>query len=260
MKPDLTIAQIKELIYNGKFTEDQYIAFKNDSRKGVQKLVEQYEKKQEHKLKLQRQYEEMQAFENHYLQEGKQFIAGVDEAGRGPLAGPVVAAAVILPSDFYLEGLNDSKQLTGSNRALFFDTIKKEAISYGIGVIPSEKIDEINIHEATKLAMHKALNQLDPNPDHVLIDAVELPDIRISYDALIKGDARSISIAAASVLAKVTRDRYMETLHNAFPAYQFESNMGYGTKKHMQAIREHGITQYHRRSFSPVRKAIYGGE
>ncbi|MYL33125.1 ribonuclease HII [Pontibacillus yanchengensis] len=260
MKSDFTIAYIKELINNEQFTEEQYIAFQKDSRKGVQKLLEQYEKKQKHKRALQHQFEEMQSFEKHYFQEGKQYIAGIDEAGRGPLAGPVVAAAVILPIDFHLVGLNDSKQLTGSNRNLFFESIKQEAISYGIGVIPSEVIDELNIHQATKLAMRKALSQLDPFPDHVLIDAVELTDISVSYDALIKGDTRSISIAAASVLAKVTRDRYMETLHNAFPEYQFGNNMGYGTKEHMQAIQEHGITQYHRRSFSPVRKAIYGGE
>lgn len=198
---------------------------------------------------------EMSAYENELFAYGKKVVAGIDEAGRGPLAGPVVAAAVILPQHFYLPELNDSKRLTKKKRKEQFEYIV-ETCDYGIGFGTVEEIDRLNILEATKLAMIRALEHLKTPPDHVLIDALSLP-IAIPQTAIVKGDAVSKSIAAASIVAKVTRDRYMEQLHEVYPMYGFNQHYGYGTKAHLDAIARFGITPEHRKSFEPIRTAFH---
>jgi len=180
---------------------------------------------------------------------GKQYVAGVDEVGRGPLAGPVVTAAVILPADFSLLGVNDSKKLSPKQRDVLFDQIKEAALCYAFGWRSPERIDEINILEATKEAMVEAVNGLKIRPDHVLIDAVKLPALEIPQTPIIHGDAVSVSIAAASILAKVTRDRYMVEMAEKYPGYAFESNKGYGTKAHYEGLARLGPCEIHRRTF-----------
>jgi len=192
----------------------------------------------------------MKEYENELYNKGIKYIAGVDEVGRGPLVGPVVTAAVILPVDFYDERINDSKKVTEKKREMLYDVIMENAVSVGIGMSSSEAIDEINILEATKKAMKEALNNLSVKPEHVLIDAVKL-DIDIPSTSIIKGDAKSQSIAAASIIAKVTRDRMMYELDKEHPEYDFAHNKGYGTKKHIEAIRKYGILKEHRKSFAP---------
>ncbi|WP_430785965.1 ribonuclease HII [Virgibacillus flavescens] len=251
-----SIAEIKQLMNGDNFTETELIQLKEDSRKGVQKLCEIYEKHRRKEQALENQFIEMSMYETKCYSNGCKFVAGIDEAGRGPLAGPVVAAAVILPRDFKLIGLDDSKQLNESKRHDFFHIIKEQAVSFGISIISNHKIDELNIYEATKLAMYDAISQLDPTPDHILIDAVTLDRLPCTSEAIIKGDQKSISIAAASILAKVTRDNMMKNVHKDFPNYDFASNMGYGTKNHLNALNQYGITPFHRKSFSPVRNII----
>jgi ribonuclease HII len=209
--------------------------------------------------------EEMALFEQGYC-----FVAGLDEAGRGCLAGPVVAAAVILPlapapatpddSDnapdimTRLAGVNDSKQLPEAMRERLYDVIMQHALAFGIGIGAVEVIDERNILQATKHAMRLALKQLSPSPQALLLDALLLPDIALPQRSIIKGDARCLSIAAASILAKVTRDRLMIQLHSQYPDYGFNQHKGYGTPAHLAALHQHGATPHHRRSFAPVRE------
>lgn len=184
-------------------------------------------------------------------------IGGVDEVGRGPLVGPVVAACVILPEEgkFSLDGLTDSKKLSEKKRDELFIKIKEEALAIGIGIIDEEKIDEVNIYEATKLAMKEAINNCPIKPEHVLIDAMPL-DIDIPTTSIIKGDIKSITISAASVIAKVTRDKMLYELDKQYPMYDFKDNKGYPTKKHLEAIEKYGIIKEHRRSYGPVKKYL----
>lgn len=192
----------------------------------------------------------MKEFETELYNNGINFIAGIDEVGRGPLVGPVVTAAVILPKDFYDERINDSKKLTEKKRELLYDVIMENAISAGVGISSENVIDEINILNATKRAMLEAVNNLSVKPEHLLIDAVKL-DTDIPQTSIIKGDAKSESIAAASIIAKVTRDRMMIELDKIHPEYDFKHNKGYGTKKHIEAIRKYGIIKEHRKTFAP---------
>lgn len=192
----------------------------------------------------------MKEFEMELYNKGINFIAGIDEVGRGPLVGPVVTAAVILPKDFYDERINDSKKLTEKKRELLYDVIMENAISVGIGISSEDVIDEINILNATKRAMLEAVNNLSVKPEHLLIDAVKL-NTDIPQTSIIKGDAKSESIAAASIIAKVTRDRMMIELDKIHPEYDFKHNKGYGTKKHIEAIRKYGIIKEHRKTFAP---------
>ncbi len=202
----------------------------------------------EEKLALERQrLEGMREFENKYSDLGA--VAGIDEAGRGPLAGPVVAAAVILPKDIFLPFLNDSKKVTEKRRDVLFDQIKQEAIAYGIGIASNALIDEINILQATYEAMREAISKLSKTPDILLVDAVHIPDINIKQVGIVKGDAKSVNIAAASILAKVTRDRLMLEYDKIYPEYGFASNKGYGTAKHIEALKAYGACDIHRRSF-----------
>lgn len=183
-------------------------------------------------------------------------IAGVDEAGRGPLVGPVVAAAVILPKNYHLEGLNDSKQLSEKKREEFFKVLKEEAISIGVGIVSAKEIDEINILEASRKAMYIALNNLDVKPEYILSDAMSLNDIDIPSKPIIHGDALSLSIAAASVIAKVTRDHMMVELDKKYPEYNLKKHKGYPTKEHLELIKKYGINEEYRKTYKPVRKII----
>ena len=190
-------------------------------------------------------------YELELKEQGIKLIAGVDEVGRGPLIGPVVAAAVILPVNFKLDGLTDSKKLSEKKREEYYQIIKKEAIAIGVGVISEKRIDEINIYEATKEAMKEAIKNLTVTPEHILIDAMPL-ELDIPTTSIIKGDLLSISISAASVIAKVERDHMLYEIDKEYPMYDLKNNKGYGTKKHINAIKEYGITKYHRLSFKPV--------
>jgi len=202
----------------------------------------------EEKLALERvRLEGMREFENKYSDLA--YVAGIDEAGRGPLAGPVVAAAVILPKDIFLPFLNDSKKVTEKRRDVLFDEIKQNAIAYGIGIASNTLIDEINILQATYEAMREAINSLEKTPDVLLVDAVHIPDINIKQVGIVKGDAKSVNIAAASILAKVTRDRIMAEYDKIYPDYGFASNKGYGTATHIAALKEVGPCAIHRKSF-----------
>ena len=187
---------------------------------------------------------EMLKIEDSLYSEGYEYICGIDEAGRGPLCGPVVAAAVILPKDKYIEGVNDSKKLSPKKREKLYDDIKKEAISVGIGIVDVDIIEEINILNATKLAMIKAIK-----PDYLLIDGNQLIDIDIEKQTVVSGDAKSESIAAASIIAKVTRDRMLINFDKLYPEYGFAKHKGYGTKIHIEAIKKYGLTPIHRKSF-----------
>lgn len=187
--------------------------------------------------------------ENEIYDSGVKLICGVDEAGRGPLAGPVCAAAVILPRGFVIEGLNDSKKLSEKKRDALFDLIKESAISYGIAFATVEEIESLNILSATMLAMNRAIKQLSPVPELALIDGNRNKEIEINSQCVVKGDSRCADIAAASILAKVTRDRYMLEMAEKYPEYHFEKHKGYGTKLHYEALREHGPSDIHRMSF-----------
>ena len=191
-------------------------------------------------------------YEKELRSTGITLIGGVDEVGRGPLVGPVVAACCVLPENFDLDGLTDSKKLSEKKRDYFFEEIKRQAITYGIGIVDEKRIDEINIYQATKEAMIMAINKCDPKPEHVLTDAMKL-DIDIPVTPIIKGDLKSITISAASVLAKVTRDRMMYELDKKYPMYDFKNNVGYPTKTHLEAIDKFGIIPEHRRSYGPVK-------
>ena len=194
---------------------------------------------------------ELSKFEKEYNSKGYELIAGIDEAGRGPLAGPVVAAAVILPKGCMIEGVNDSKKVSEKKREKLYDEIIENSISWGVGIIDNTVIDDINILEATRLAMHEAINKLETKPEFIFIDAEKKVDTNgVPYLPIIKGDALSISIAAASIIAKVTRDRIMRMFDKIYPEYGFEKHKGYGTKMHIEAIKSNGLTPIHRRSFT----------
>lgn len=248
-----TIAMIKGLLAHGTVDDEILINLKKDQRKGVHKLIKTYEKKQQQKKEMAKKFAEMCHYENERYLQGETYVAGVDEAGRGPLAGPVVAAAVILPKDFTLLGLTDSKQLSKQMREYFYDMIVNQAIDYAVSVRSNQVIDDINIYEATKQVMIDSIQQLNQRPDHVLVDAMELHLPNMSCTSIIKGDQKSITIAAASIIAKVTRDQLMSDIHEKYPMYDFHSNMGYGTKHHLHMLTTYGITPYHRKSFGPVR-------
>jgi len=201
--------------------------------------------------------EKMMEAEKRLWNEGYEFIAGVDEAGRGPLAGPVYAAAVILPKDIRLDGINDSKKLTPKKRDELFDEIIEKAVAYSVCAIDEKVIDEINILNATHLAMNKAVLNLKTKPQYVIIDGNSIKGMELPHETIVKGDAKSISIAAASILAKVSRDRYITKMAETYPEYHFEKHKGYGTKEHTDAILQYGACPIHRRTFL---KKLLGGE
>jgi ribonuclease HII len=197
--------------------------------------------------------ERISAYERSCREKGYRLIGGIDEAGRGPLAGPVVAACVILPEGFLAEGVNDSKKVPPERRERLFDVILEAAVAVGTGIVDGETIDRINILQATKLAMRKAVEGLGTKPDILLIDALRLEDVPIDQMPIVKGDAKSISIAAASIVAKVTRDRIMIEWDRRYPEYGFARHKGYGTAEHLEAIRRHGVCEIHRKTFTGCR-------
>lgn len=252
-----TIKEIEEILKKSNHTLDHsFLAeLKSDHRKGVQLLYNKWLKEQEEMKKLKEKYDQMSSFENELHLQNIHMIAGVDEVGRGPLAGPVVAAAVILGEDFFLPGLNDSKALSEKKREIFYQYIMNHAVSVGIGSATAQEIDMYNIYQATKLAMKRAIHNLTMPPEYLLVDAMEIP-LPIPQKSIIKGDAKSISIAASSIVAKVTRDRYMKDLGEKYPHYGFENHMGYGTAQHLKSIEKYGVIEEHRRSFAPVKEYV----
>jgi ribonuclease HII len=253
MSKPYTISEAENIIKEIKDEDDTlFQSFLEDDRKGIRKLITRWYKERKQEKFLQEEFLRMSEFEQKLYMRGFEFIAGIDEVGRGPLAGPVVAAAVILPRDFSLPGLNDSKKLSEKQRENFYEYIVKHAVSIGTGIISPEEIDRLNIYQASKKAMITALSSLDAEPGHLLIDAMELGSPYPEW-SLIKGDARSISIAAASIIAKVTRDKLMAEYGKIHSGYGFEKNMGYGTKEHLDGLKLLGPSPIHRKSFAPVK-------
>ena len=245
MNKPLSIAAIKEQLQEIRSLEDpRWTTIRADSRKGVQAAIKSWE----------RNYQLDLAFEEELKANGRLAIAGIDEVGRGPLAGPVVAAAVILPAELPFLPVNDSKQLSAKKREQLYDQIMAIA-DVGIGLISPETIDAVNIYEATKLAMMQAIANLKQEPDSLLIDAMKLP-LPIEQQSIIKGDAKSVSIAAASIVAKVYRDRLMSEYAIQYPYYGFEKNAGYGTQLHLSGLESHGITPIHRKTFDPIKSML----
>lgn len=249
----LSISAIKAELKTIISAEDHRLAeFRQDTRKGVQLAISQWQRQQDKQVALAEKYREMSIFENEKKSQGFQAICGIDEVGRGPLAGPVVAAAVILNDEHEILGLNDSKQLSAHKREELVKEFKKNARAIGIGEATAEEIDQLNIYQATKVAMQRAIDQLQITPDFLLIDAMVL-DNGLPQEKIIKGDARSVSIAAASIIAKVYRDEWMAEYGERYPAYGFAKNAGYGTREHLQAIEEQGILPIHRKTFAPIK-------
>lgn len=223
-----------------------------DTRAGVQSAINKRKRELQKQVEEDLRLEKMLTYEKELYAQGIQLIAGVDEVGRGPLAGPVVAAAVILPENCKIPGLNDSKKIPKSKHQAIYQAVLDQALSIGIGVKDNRIIDQVNIYEATKLAMLEAIQELEPQPQHLLIDAMKL-DLPISQTSIIKGDANSLSIAAASIVAKVTRDQMMTEYDQEYPGYDFAQNAGYGTSKHLEGLEKQGVTPIHRRSFEPIK-------
>ena len=244
-----SISAIREIFAAASETElpALYLEYEEDSRAGVQNLIQKYQKQEEALKKERERTEQMKIYEHKYEDLG--WICGIDEVGRGPLAGPVVAGAVILPRDSKIRYLTDSKQLTAKKRDELYDVIMREAVAVGIGYASPARIDEINILQATYEAMREAISKLSVKPDVLLNDAVKIPQVDIRQVPIIKGDAKSVSIAAASIVAKVTRDRLMEEYDKVLPGYGFASNKGYGSAEHIAALKEIGPSPIHRQSF-----------
>ena len=248
----MTISEIREILL-GSPSEEFLVELELDQRVAVKKLLQAYHKRIEKAALERERFHNMLSYERQYYDEGAKLIAGVDEAGRGPLAGPLVIAAVVMPQEFFISGLNDSKQISASKRDKLYDEILQKALSVSVNIVSISNIDELNIYRATQQGMAEVLLHLDKQPDVALIDAMPVEAGDIKTVSLVHGDALSASIAAASIIAKVTRDRIMEKLDTLYPAYKFANNKGYGSKDHMQAIDQDGVTEWHRRSYEPVK-------
>ena len=248
-----TIKEIKEQLASIQRLDDPLLTeWEQDSRSGVIQAIAKRKKEIQKRLDEDERLEGMLAYEKECYAREIELIAGVDEVGRGPLAGPVVAAAVILPKGCKISGLNDSKKIPKSKHKEIYEAVLQNAVAIGIGIKDNQVIDQVNIYEATKLAMMEAIGQLEPQPQHLLIDAMKL-DFPIPQTSIIKGDANSLSIAAASIVAKVTRDQMMEEFDLEYPGYDFAQNAGYGTANHLAGLHKLGVTPIHRRSFEPVK-------
>ncbi len=250
----MTISEIKTALQNEtSFSSPLVESLRHDSRKGVQQALLALEKRIEDNEKKVSAFHHRFDYERKFWQSGVKYVAGIDEVGRGPLAGPVVTAAVIVNDDFNLIDVTDSKQLSASQRENLYLKIINEAVEVNIAVKDNQEIDKENIYHATQLAMIEAVNGLKHKPQRLIVDAVPL-DIDIMQTTLIKGDQKSISVAAASIVAKEYRDHLMKTYDQIYPGYDFADNMGYGTAKHLDGLRKFGITPIHRKLFAPVKK------
>ncbi|HFI2447981.1 TPA: ribonuclease HII [Streptococcus suis] len=229
-----------------------------DDRAGVQAAIKKRRKELEKEAAEDARLEAMLSYEKALYENGVELIAGIDEVGRGPLAGPVVAAAVILPKGCKIRYLNDSKKIPKSKHEAIYQEVMERALAVGVGVKDAAVIDQVNIYEATKLAMLESLGQLSQEPEHLLIDAMKL-DTSIPQTSIIKGDANSLSIAAASIVAKVTRDKMMADYDKEFSGYGFAKNAGYGTAEHLEGLNKLGITPIHRKTFEPIKSMVTGG-
>jgi ribonuclease HII len=252
----MTIKEIKDLLTTNELSRNILKELAVDQRNGVRVLLQQYERMQGKKKVIEDQWQRMTIHEQGLRNAGIKTIAGVDEVGRGPLAGPVVAAAVVLPDDFYLPGLNDSKKLSIRQREEFYEMIVCNALDYSISFADAEIIDEINIHQATMKVIRQAVSGLHVSPEICLVDGLEVSGLGVAQKAIVGGDGASITIAAASVIAKVTRDRWMNEAALRYPAYGFERNAGYGTPDHLRSIGQHGPCPLHRQTFAGVKEWI----
>lgn len=251
-----TIKEVKAALAEVSQLDDTlFTQLATDSRAGVQMALKQRRRQLSAAIAEEERLEKMLSYEKKYYQMGVDLIAGIDEVGRGPLAGPVVAAAVILPRNSKIKGLNDSKKIPKSKHQAIYREVLHQALAVGIGIKDHQVIDQVNIYEATKLAMLEAIGQLEVEPQVLLIDAMTL-DITIAQEAIIKGDANSLSIAAASIVAKVTRDQLMADYDKSYPGYDFTKNAGYGTKSHLEGLAKLGITPIHRKSFEPIKSML----
>lgn len=248
----MKINEVKELL-QGTPTKEQLEELSLDERAGVKKLLAAYYKRLEKEAEEKIRFQKMLTFEKRLYNEGSQYIAGVDEAGRGPLAGPLVIAAVILPQEVFISGLNDSKQISHKKREQLFNEILAKAVSIEVNIVSVSNIDDLNIYGATQQGMKEVIENLNIQPDVALIDAMPVQSDKIRTLSIVHGDALSASIAAASIIAKVTRDRIMERIDVIYPEYGFAGNKGYGSGAHMQAIMSKGATCWHRRSYEPVK-------
>ena len=254
-----TVKEIKEALAAIESLDDaRWQDYESDGRAGVQKAIQQRKKAIQADIDEDLRLENMLRYEKELYQQGYQAIAGIDEVGRGPLAGPVVTACVILPKNCKIKHLNDSKKIPKKHHEEIYQEILARALGIGIGILDNNVIDQINIYEATKVGMLQAINQLKgevTRPDYLLIDAMHL-ETSIPQQSLIKGDANSLSIAAASIVAKVTRDRMMADYANDYPGYAFEKNVGYGPKEHLEGLKKYGITPIHRKTFEPIKSML----
>jgi len=252
MSKPLSIRELTRLFHGiTAETDSLFQEYADDPRAGVQKLMQTTHHRLAKLIEEKRAFEQRFFYERKYRQEGHQLIAGIDEVGRGPLAGPVVTCAVILPEDFNVIEVNDSKQLSDHQRELLYPQILDQAIAVGIGMQSAQQIDQLNIYQATRVAMLQAVTQLRVQPDQLLIDAMQI-DSDIPQLKLIHGDAKSVSIGAASIVAKVFRDHLMQSYDVLYPGYEFAHNAGYGTKAHLQGLKDLGPSKIHRRTFAPV--------
>lgn len=251
----LKVKDIKELL-KGDVSVEFLTFVQNDKRNTVRKLGESYIGRQKKAFAEQQRLQAMYMYEESFYNEGLYYIAGVDEVGRGPIAGPVTVAAVILPPNLYLKGLNDSKKVKPEDRNRLYDEIMEKAIAVSCVSYGPDIIDKHNIYEATRLAMYEAINTLEIKPEAILVDAMKLPNLAVPVESLIKGDSKSASIAAASIIAKVTRDRYMEEMDKEYPGFGFAIHKGYYTELHKEAITNLGITPIHRHSFEPIKSVV----
>lgn len=249
----MTVSQIAQVLDNDNATEQFIQSLKNDSRVTVAQLLKKWETKQSQLSREKDRLHKLFTHERTLVKEGYQLIAGVDEAGRGPLAGPVVVGAVILPLNHHIPKLNDSKKLSAKQRMELYHTIKTEAVAVSHSVISTELIDKVNIYQATVHGMYQVISALNPVPHAVLIDAVPLPNLPMRSSSLINGDALSASIAAASIIAKVERDRIMDEYDLEYPEYCFSHHKGYGTAEHLAALQKYGPCRIHRKSFEPIK-------
>ncbi|MFP4661129.1 MAG: ribonuclease HII, partial [Halanaerobiales bacterium] len=255
---EYTIKEAKEYISKLELHEinkELIVELRTDARRGIQKLADKCQRLLDDEKARKKRWENMSRHTEKLHQQGYQLVAGIDEAGRGPLAGPVVAAAVILNSEKPIYGLDDSKKLTEKKREELYEIIMEDAISVGIGIIDSRTIDKINILQATFQGMKEAVDDLDKKPDFIFVDGnMQIPELKYKQHCVVDGDSFVNCIAAASIIAKVTRDRIIEAYHRDYPYYGFDRNKGYGTSEHIQGLKEHGTTPIHRYSFSIVNK------